>query len=452
MARAMHKRKAFPMGKKILIICYDYLPLVTPNSFRWSGIAEYWAKQAYEVCVICAWQPEAEREETLKGVRVFRVGGGGSQRIRHGIMGKHRKIVLSRIKQLNRLSVKDRNVLLLKELHDATWKKIYWPDFACLWFFSAIKKAYELVKQHNITNMISVSLPFTDHLVGYGVKKKYQKIAWIADVIDPSFFSDLFLTNNDFLYRGLNKAVERRVFREVQAVTVPTRDIRKRYADLYPEYSQKISVNPNLLHYEKKAKESLFPKDNKIRLVFAGTLHKTTRSPEHLLQVFEMLLQTRIGERLELHLFGAADSCMERFRPRQQIINESIFLHGSISREKAVQAMQSADILVNIGNANPYQEPLKVIEYASAGKPLVNIATISNDSSALVLEKYPASINVFCPIPEGEKTEQLNKLVGFIEHPPCVEAGFLKEWLAPYTIDAVAGAYLSMLNQTGGGA
>jgi len=439
------------MEKKILIICYDYLPLVTPTSFRWSGIAEYWAKQGHEVCVICAWQPEAEREETLNGVRVFRVGGAGSQRIRQGIMDKHRLIVLSRIKQSNRLSVKHRNILLMKRLHDATWKKIYWPDYACLWFFSAIKKANELVKQHNITNMISVSFPFTDHLVGYGVKKKYRKIAWIADVIDPSFFPDLFLTNNDFLYRGLNKAVERRVFREVQAVTVPTWNIRKRYADLYPEYSQKISVNPNLLHYEKKAKESLFPKDNKIRLVFAGTLHKTIRSPEHLLQVFEMLLQTRIGERLELHLFGTADYCMERFRPRQQLVNESIFLHGPVSREKAVQAMQSADILVNIGNANPYQEPLKVIEYASTGKPLVNIATISNDSSALVLEKYPAAINVFCPIPDGEKTEQLNKLVGFIEHPPCAETGFLNEWLAPYTIDAVAGAYLSMLNQTAGG-
>jgi hypothetical protein len=163
-----------------------------------------------------------------------------------------------------------------------------------------------------------------------------------------------------------------------------------------------------------------------------------------------MLLNTRIGERVELHLFGAMDSCMEQFTSYQKLTGQCIFLYGPVCREKAIQAMHSADILINIGNANPYQEPSKVVEYASAGKPIVNITTVANDSSAFVLGEYPAVINVFCPIPEEKRIEQLNKLIGFIEHPSCVEPEFLKEWLAPYTIDVVAGTYLTILNQSGG--
>ncbi len=421
--------------------------MVTPNSFRWSSIAEHWARQAYEIYVICAWQPDTEREETLNGIRVFRVGGGMSQRIRRGIMEKHRTIVLDQIQKSSRMAVKQKLILWAKQLHDITWKKLYWPDFACLWYFPAFKKADEFIRQHNIEKLITVSFPFTGHLVGYSMKKKRSEITWLADVIDPSFFPDLFLTNNDVLYHRLNKAVERKIFQQADAVSVLTGIIRKRYADLYPEYSGKIHVNPNLLHYEIAAGKSLFPQNNKIRLVFVGTLNKTVRSPEHLLRVFEMLLHTKTGKRLELHLFGTVDYCMEQFASYQELMGQHIFLHGAVSRNKAVQAMHSANILVNIGNMNPYQEPSKVAEYASTGKPIVNIATIANDSSALALEKYPAAINIFCPVPNEKRTEQINKLNEFIENPPCVEKESVKKWLTPYTIDSVTGAYLSMLNQ-----
>lgn len=397
--------------------------------------------------MICAWHPDAEREEILNGVRISRVGGRLSQKIRQRIVTKHRAIMLSQIKEAGRLSIRQKLVLLTKQMHDKTWKKVYWPDYACLWYFPACRKAAELIKKYKITRVVSVSFPFTDHLVGAFIKKKNAEVNWIADIIDPSFFPGFSPTNNCLLYSGLNRIIERKIFRGAQAVSVLTRTIQRKYANLYPNYSGKIFINPNLLHYEMATKKSFFPKDDKIRLVFVGTLNKTTRNPEHLLRIFELLLQAMAGKRLELHLFGSIDYCMEQFVPYQMLLKQRIFLYGPVNREKAVQVMHDADILVNIGNANPYQEPSKVIEYASTGKPIVNIITILNDSSALALEKYPAVINILCPIPEDMMTEQINKLVGFIEHPPAVEKESLKKWLNPYTIDAVAGAYLSMLQE-----
>jgi hypothetical protein len=434
------------MENKILIICYDYLPLETPNSFRWSNVAEYWVQQGHDVYIVCAWKPGFQRKEILNGVYVHRVGGIFEETIRRWIMKEHQSIVLNQTQESSHLTVKQRLIVLIKRLHDITWKKIYWPDYACLWFLTAYKKANMLVQHHDVKNLISVSLPFTGHLVGYFIKKKNLKTTWVVDIIDPSFFPDLSYTNNFLLYSKLNRSVEKRVFRNAQAVSVLTKPIQERYSKLYPESRHKIVVNPNLLHYERDTKSSLFPENKKIRLVFVGTLNRTTRSPEHLLQVFEMLLQTKIAERLELHFFGGIEYCVEQFTPYQDLMSKKILLHGHVSREEAIRAMYSADILVNIGNSNLYQEPSKVIEYASIGKQIINIMTIHNDSSALVLEKYPAAMNVFCPMME-RKTEQLDKLIKFIKHPSYIEKDFLGKWIMPYTIDTVANTYLLMLDK-----
>ena len=436
------------MKNKILIICYDYMPLETPNSFRWSSIAEYWVQQGYDVYMVCAWKPGFQRKEILNGVYVYRVGGIFEEIIRRWIMKKHQSIALNQTQESSHLTVMQRLILLIKRLHDITWKKIYWPDYACLWFLPAYKKANMLVQHYNVKNLISVSLPFTGHLVGYFIKKKNLKTTWVVDIIDPSFFPDLSCTNTFLLYSKLNRSVEKRVFRNAQTVSVLTKSIQKRYSKLYPESRHKIAVNPNLLNYERDTNSSLFQENKKIRLVFVGTLNRKIRNPDYLLQIFEMLLQTKIGEKLELHFFGSVNYCIDRFVSYQKLVRKSILLHGPVSREKAIQAMYSADILINIGNTNPYQEPSKVIEYASTGKPIINVVTIQNDSSALVLEKYPAAMNVFCPIPE-RKTEQLDKLIKFIEHPPYVEKDFIEKWIIPYTIDTVANTYLLMLDKEG---
>jgi len=160
-----------------------------------------------------------------------------------------------------------------------------------------------------------------------------------------------------------------------------------------------------------------------------------------------MLLKTLLGENLELHFLGPVDSCMDLFAPYNVLLNKRIFLHGKVSREMAVRAMQSADILVNIGNTNPFQEPSKIIEYASTGKPIINITSISEDSSALALEKYPAVINVLCQPMGVENNAQITKLVKFIQQPPYVDKDYLKEWVAPYEICAISKIYLTLLNQ-----
>ena len=51
--------------------------------------------------------------------------------------------------------------------------------------------------------------------------------------------------------------------------------------------------------------------------------------------------------------------------------------------------IKEADVLINIGNNNKYQEPSKLIEYMYSGKKILNICSIEEDTSAELLKIYP---------------------------------------------------------------
>jgi hypothetical protein len=102
--------------------------------------------------------------------------------------------------------------------------------------------------------------------------------------------------------------------------------------------------------------------------------------------------------------------------------------------------MKEANILVNIGNKSPYELPSKVVEYASFGKPVLNIARIEKDTSMEFFKAYPASL---CLLENGElgDSAHVENLVQFIEKQPHLENSQLQQWLAPYQIESIAANY-----------
>lgn len=433
------------MNNMILIISYDYYPLVTPNSFRWSSVAELLVKKNYRVFVIAAWKPQLPREELLNGVQVYRVGGQFIETVRTCLQPQIKTPVESKAGTPPIKSHSSRD--LLRIVHDLTWKNIYWPDYACTWYFPALKKAKQLLDKFNIQNCITVSIPFTSHLVGKSIQKFRPDINWIVDISDPFSFLKSMPTNNHLLYSSLNKFAERKVFSSANVISLLTKTQKNKYSELYPKCSDKIHVNPNILIdiHKNIDLNSIYSQDAKIRLIFIGMLKRGVRTPDGLLKVFSLLLKSELADNIELHFYGGIDYCKESFAAYDHLINKSIFMHGVVSRELAIKAMFSADFLVNIGNSNPYQEPSKVIEYASTGKPIINISTIKNDSSYRLLQHYPALCNI-----DETSTEDISAtiehLVQFILSPPTVDICSLNSWLKPYTIESIVDNYESMLS------
>ena len=331
-------------------------------------------------------------------------------------------------------------------LSDTVWKKVRWPDYACTWYFPAVREARRLAVRGGYDAVVSVSDPFTGHLVGKRLKKDFAELTWLADVGDPFSFQDAIPVNNVGLYGRRNVAAEREVFSRADAVTVTNPAVMAEYAARFPESAGKILVIPPLLSLPTPppAGAFLFPPDGRLRLVCVGTLYRNVRNPAFLLRLFARLLSQPISDRLELHFFGNVNDCRNSFSGLGAEVAGKVCLHGMVDRETVARAMGGAAALVHIGNATRYQLPSKVVEYAAAGRPVINIVRAEGDSSMVFFKGHPAVRHVV----EGEEalgSEAVAELSRFIEDPQLASPEALARWLEPFQPEAVTAEYGRLL-------
>lgn len=433
-----------------MIVSYLYAPVASPRAFRWAAIAEHWARQGHQVDVICAGGVGLAPREAQRGVEVHRVGVDVAQAV--GANGRHTawraEDADATAAAHGRPAAQSWMTSAVKWIHGRTWKRIYWPDYACWWYVPAVRRGAHLFATWQYDALVTVSIPFTSHLVGLTLKRRYPKVRWVVDIGDPFSFSDLAPQNNHLLYGRLNRYAERAVVRRADAIAVTAEPARACYAALFPESAPKAHVIPPLFSPPFGPPEGtpVFPADGKVRLVFVGTLYRRIRDPRFLLRVFARLLETPLRSRLELHFFGRVHDCEEYFAPYRELVGTKVFLHGLVSHEVALRAMRDAGILLNIGNRTPYQLPSKIVEYLHSGRPIVSLAKTDQDASAALLRAYPASL---C-LPEDDAAlegGQFARLLRFVEAPPSVDAGALAGWLSAFGAPAVAAAYEALLKQ-----
>jgi glycosyltransferase involved in cell wall biosynthesis len=435
----------------ILLITYSYYPALNPRAFRWTELAEYWTSTGDTVDVIAGWLPGAARVEECNRVRVYRVGGGLVERLRAGLTGKSSRAPVVANGGTRSLAASwvaraaGRIGTAAKWIHDRTWKKLYWPDYACLWYFPAVGQAERLLSERRYDALVTVSLPFTSHLVGRRIKRRSPGLTWLVDTGDPFCFLDATPHNNLRLYQRLNYRAERQVFNGCDAIAVTTEATRRIYQGLFPEAVGKIEVIPPLVPEEKQGdQEDVFADDGTLRLVFIGTLYRTIRDPGPLLAAFVRLLQTDLASRLELHFFGGTNDCETRFNPYAGLIGKKVFLHGTVPRARALAAMRQAATLINIGNETPYQLPSKLLEYMASGRPIINFVSGPDDSSLGVLEKYLRHLNV----PKDASVERLATdmyefLCGFASTGNVSNLAALESFRCP----AIAGRYRALMHK-----
>ena len=432
---------------KILIISYYYTPAISPRAFRWTTIAEHWAKKGECVEVICSWEPGLARSEIINGVHIHRIGNIAVKMLRKQFKNNDSmKITLNeKEKSKNKLS------LFLKWVYDHTWKKVYWPDFACLWYFAALKKAKYLLMTGKYDKLITVSIPFTCHMVGLNIKKRNPDMLWVMDIGDPFYILDTTPVNNYKMYRRLNYLIEKKIISCADIISVTTEVLAKIYRNVFPESNKKIYVIPPLISLSNKSdiEKHIFLKKDMIRFVFVGTLYKAIRSPKFLLELFRKLLQTSLGDKLEMHFLGKVHDCSDSFELYKDLLDNKIFIHGLVDHNIALRAMKEADFLVNIGNDTSYQLPSKLVEYMSSGKPIINFISSSNDSSLPLIKDFPYHINII----DNDITKEndvllledfIKKSIGKVVNPEKV-----KQIINPFSEDKIIGQYTKLIYKGG---
>lgn len=412
---------------RILVICPHYSPALNPRSLRWTSIAEYLVSRGHAVTVVANWISGCPKTECLNGVRVVRTGLRSIEQAR-GMLRDSRRASRGLMR------------VMIRRLHDCTWKRVYWPDSSCLWYFPALREAAQYIRGSEA--FVTVSHPFTAHLVGLTLKKAFPSKTWIADTGDPFSFLDQAPPNNHLLYGRLNVKAETWVLRGADWVAVTVGAAKAEYVKRFPWSDGKIQVIPPLLP---AGCESMSCGESRHvgrrALVYIGTLYRGIRSPVGVLRLFDLIRRTRLKGRVELHFYGDTNQCMDVFEPYGDLLGKEIYVHGVVSRDVVSQAIANASILINIGNRTSFQLPSKLVEYVASGKPIVTLVNQAEDTSIDFLSRYPGAY----VWREDNASPEIEWLVQLVESPPSVAPSVIRELLREYRVESVGGAYESLL-------
>lgn len=127
---------------------------------------------------------------------------------------------------------------------------------------------------------------------------------------------------------------------------------------------------------------------DKIDLLFCGWLCSDLRSPRYFLE-----LARHLDERFRIVFMGKeCEKLRERFDfdTRAEVVTLP-----NQPYQVALNAMASADILINIGNSIPVHMPSKTLEYINAGKPVVNFHKLPDCPTLHYTSRYPLCLNLF---------------------------------------------------------
>ncbi len=170
----------------------------------------------------------------------------------------------------------------------------------------------------------------------------------------------------------------------------------KHFEMCWPELKEKRQeIEHPLIVRPERTKLEGYDQD-KINIAYTGVVDSVIRNPQFALNFISGEMFSDIV--FHFYSLGSAQGFIEKAaKSRKNIVS-----HGQVPSSAARQVMNTADILLSIGNNDNTQMPSKIFEYMSTGKPILHFAQIPDDKTALTLKRYPLAHIIF---QDSENTE-----------------------------------------------
>ncbi len=391
--------------------------------------------------MVCATHPDFPEMETREGVTVHRVGHANLlDALRSNSSFQH-----SRDEIRSGTPGKSSNEGVLIKTARWVMKNIYWPDGSFIWIRPAQKKALGLLNKFHFEGIVSVSLPFSSHVVGLNCKLRYPMLKWIMDVGDPFSPFDIFQLNNHFFYKKKNFRVERKAVRLAASVVHSNKGALRLYNKYFPESSSKMVVIPPLYEEPGALEHDVTPfEKGRIHIGYFGSFYFNIRPPDALLKLFSQLIieMPKLKNKISLHLFGNIEPPFFKKIRQYDELNNIIVLHGTVHKTEAGWRMQECDFLVNLGNKTDSQLPSKSVDYMMSGKPILNVCHRADDTFASFFYEYPFIHNILFENQEFSKNE-LEAVISFFADMKGKKVGrkWLEENKKTFDVEAITAEY-----------
>ena len=266
-----------------------------------------------------------------------------------------------------------------------------YPETSPLRTLKVTKKAKSLVKENDITEIITIYNNSANILTGIRLKRHFREkihvVSYHLDLRTGSINSSSMVRN--YIRRHALESIvdENRIVDKMlipysgmeEIKTVEGIDLHKVHFVGFPVFIEDDNTEKCTLPFDSDA----------INISYVGTLSKDNRDPSYVISLLEDYTK-KVGKKICLHIWGKADG-FEILIEKSPVAQ----YHGMIENKYVRHIMNSSDFLLNIGNAIAYNMlPSKVFSLFATGKPIINIITHPLDATLPYFERYNNSIDI----------------------------------------------------------
>lgn len=368
----------------ILYIGGRIYPTATANSINSINVIEELVNMGHSVTYIALDQDVTEPTILLDKVNVYAI-----KCTKFGML-----LNKSNEQELNLLErIKFEFHTIIRKIRNAIYL-LKFPDVDPTQSNEAFTLADKLHKKLSFDAVVGVFRSFSGVSAAIMMKKKYPDLVcggYYLDIIAGSKKPSLI---PNILYRYLCKRGELGAFSKLDFLLMPISG-KKIYSDIaYKNIESKIRYVdfPLFKINDVNCSYYLDFEQHKLNLVFAGFLDSDYRNPEFMLKVLKAL--SKQTKPIVLHIYGRGN-CNNIINKYKDITNFEIIIHGMVSHDEVLCALEKADFLINISNKMENMVPSKIFELFSTGKPIINFIYNKDDISNIYFDKYPSECRIF---------------------------------------------------------
>ena len=371
---------------RVLIISYYWPPSGGAGVQRWVKFVKYLRDFGWEPVVYVPENPEypsldatfandlPEQLEVIKRpiwepYNIYRtLTGKGNQPINAGFISENAKQGWK-----DKISIRLRGNLLI-------------PDPRCFWIRPSVRFLTQYLKENPVQALVTTGPPHSMHRIGYGLKKHFPKLPWLADFRDPwtniDFYQELGLTP---ISDAIHHRMERQVVQAADAVVVVSGGMMEEFKTLNPK---RLVMIPNGFDTADVQKTEVTA-DQQFTISHIGTMN-AARNPEVVWKAIRQLCDENIffKKDIRIQLIGKVDfSVLESIKKFG--LDDKAEKTDYLPHAEAIQRQQSSQVLLLIINNTPNAKGIltgKFFEYIASGRPVLGVGPSDGDAAQVLNE------------------------------------------------------------------
>ncbi len=396
------KKKDKKSKKNILIIAYNIPPDGGPGVFRTLKFMKYLPEFGFNSIVLAPKNaPYQQRDSTLlqeipKTTKIFY---SRSFEIRKNSIAQ-KAINSRRSAQRNIFTIFTPILYWLKNL-------IFFPDEQIGWIPHSIYIGSKILRTHDIDIIYSTSHPYSGHLIGLYLSKKFKK-KWIVD------FRDLWTLNPIFPSSKRDRFLERVIIKNASGVILNNKGAFEKMSEYYNEYKDKFTwINNGYDPDDFKHLEDLKVKPEVFSITHTGQFYgniktkgKFPRTPKYFLKAFDKFVKDENlpPKKIKINFVGNLEK-----RDKELIENlklaDYVRVWGYQPKQKALEILYMSNIaLLIIGDISSSDTVIaqKLYEYMGLKKFILAITNSQNYKNILTPYKH------FILVPEPTNIQMIS--------------------------------------------